>query len=254
MESGVQVLAEARLEYERQRSLDRQLLDEEKRDRIMALASDFPRIWNDPKFPARERKRMVALMIEDVTLTRGTEITMHVRFKGGLTRTLIVPLALNAWKKYMTAPAVLAEIDRLLNEHTDAEVATVLNGRGLASGRRMKFTGQIIGALRKGNHLKSRYERLRERGMLDVLEMAALLGTSCEPSTYGTGKGDFAHIAITTREPISTRLLKQALRYFTRTANIAEARTPAHLYTQPTTRCSMKRSPGVSTAARPAWL
>jgi DNA invertase Pin-like site-specific DNA recombinase len=174
----LQVLAEARLEYERQRSLDRQLLDEEKRDRIMALASDFPRIWNDPKIPARERKRMVALMIEDVTLTRGTEITMHVRFKGGLTRTLIVPLALNAWKKYMTAPAVLAEIDRLLNEHTDAEVATVLNGRGLASGRRMKFTGQIIGALRKGNHLKSRYERLRERGMLDVLEMAALLGTS----------------------------------------------------------------------------
>jgi hypothetical protein len=174
----LQVLAEARLEYERQRSLDRQLLDEEKRDRIMALASDFPRIWNDPKIPARERKRMVALMIEDVTLTRGTEITMHVRFKGGLTRTLVVPLALNAWKKYMTAPAVLAEIDRLLNEHTDAEVATILNGRGLASGRRMKFTGQIIGALRKGNHLKSRYERLRERGMLDVLEMAALLGTS----------------------------------------------------------------------------
>ena len=174
----LQVLAEARLEYERQRSLDRQLLDEEKRDRIMALASDFPRIWNDPKIPARERKRMVALMIEDVTLTRGTEITMHVRFKGGLTRTLIVPLALNAWKKYMTAPAVLADIDRLLNEHTDAEVATILNGRGLASGRRMKFTGQIIGALRKGNHLKSRYERLRERGMLDVLEMAALLGTS----------------------------------------------------------------------------
>jgi DNA invertase Pin-like site-specific DNA recombinase len=174
----LQALAEARLEYERQRSLDRQLLDEEKRDRIMALASDFPRIWNDPKIPARERKRMVALMIEDVTLTRGTEITMHVRFKGGLTRTLVVPLALNAWKKYMTAPAVLAEIDRLLNEHTDAEVATILNGRGLASGRRMKFTGQIIGALRKGNHLKSRYERLRERGMLDVLEMAALLGTS----------------------------------------------------------------------------
>ncbi|MEA2261860.1 MAG: hypothetical protein QOJ51_4685 [Acidobacteriaceae bacterium] len=174
----LQVLAEARLEYERQRSLDRQLLDEEKRDRIMALASDFPRIWNDPKIPARERKRMVALMIEDVTLTRGTEITMHVRFKGGLTRTLVVPLALNAWKKYMTAPAVLAEIDRLLNEHTDAEVATILNGRGLASGRRMKFTGQIIGALRKGNHLKSRYERLRERGMLDVLEMAALLGAS----------------------------------------------------------------------------
>jgi hypothetical protein len=128
--------------------------------------------------PVREKKRLVAMMIEDVTLTRGTEITMHVRFKGGLTRTLGVPIALNAWKKYMTAPAVLAEIDRLLDDHTDAEVARILNERGLASGRRMKFTGQIIGALRKGNRLKSRYERLRERGMLDVTEMAALLGTS----------------------------------------------------------------------------
>jgi hypothetical protein len=174
----LQMLAEARLEYERQRALDRQLLDEEKRGRIMALASDFPRIWNDPATPVREKKRLVAMMIEDVTLTRGTEITMHVRFKGGLTRTLNVPIALNAWKKYMTAPAVLAEIDRLLDEHTDAEVARVLNERGLASGRRMKFTGQIIAALRKGNSLKSRYKRLRERGMLDVTQMAALLGTS----------------------------------------------------------------------------
>jgi hypothetical protein len=80
---------------------------------------------------------------------------MHVRSKGGLTRTLNVPIALNAWKKYMTAPAVLAEIDRLLDEHTDAEVARILNERGLASGRRMKFTSRIIGALRKGDHLRS---------------------------------------------------------------------------------------------------
>jgi hypothetical protein len=80
---------------------------------------------------------------------------MHVRSKGGLTRTLNVPIALNAWKKHMTAPAVLAEIDRLLDEHTDAEVARILNERGLASGRRMKFTSRIIGALRKSDHLRS---------------------------------------------------------------------------------------------------
>lgn len=117
------------MECERQRSLDRQLLDREKREKIMALVSDFPRVWNDPGTPVREKKRLVAMMIEDVTLTRGTEITMHVRFKGGLTRTLNVPIALDAWKKYMTAPAVLAEIDRLFDEHTDAEVARILNAR-----------------------------------------------------------------------------------------------------------------------------
>lgn len=179
----LRLLEQAKLEYERQRALDRQVLDEEKRGKIMALASDFPRLWNDPRTPVREKKRMMALMIEDVTLTRGTEITAHVRFKGGLTRTLSVPIALNAWKKYMTPPAVLAEIDHLLNEHTDAEVAKILNERGVASGRRMKFTGQIISALRRGNGLKSRYERLRERGMLDATEMATLLGT-CMRTIY----------------------------------------------------------------------
>jgi hypothetical protein len=189
---------------------------------------------------------MVALMIEDVTLTRGTEITIHVPFEGGLTRTLIVPLALNAWKKYMTAPAVLVEIDPLLNEHTDVEVATILNRRGLASGRRMKFTGRIIGALRKGDHVKCGYERLRERSMQDVLEMASLLGTSMRTIDVWHRQGRLRPNRHNDSEPTSTRLLKQALRYFIRTANIAEARTPAHLYTQPTKRCSMKRSPWAS--------
>jgi hypothetical protein len=69
-------LAEAWMECERQRSLDRQLLDREKREKIMVLVSDF-RVWNDPGTPVREKKRLVAMMIEDVTLTRGTEITMH---------------------------------------------------------------------------------------------------------------------------------------------------------------------------------
>src|SRR5260370_21536609 len=85
------MLEEAKLEYERQRSLDRQVLDEEKRGKIMALGSDFPRLCNHPRHPLREKKRMVALMIEDVTLTRGTEITAHVRFHGRLPTTITVP-------------------------------------------------------------------------------------------------------------------------------------------------------------------
>jgi hypothetical protein len=44
------------------------LLEEDNRQRILALAIDFPRLWRDPETPARERKRMVRLLIEDVTL------------------------------------------------------------------------------------------------------------------------------------------------------------------------------------------
>ena len=41
--------------------------------------TDFPRIWTDPELPARERKRMLRLLIEDVTLLKTDKITAHVR-------------------------------------------------------------------------------------------------------------------------------------------------------------------------------
>jgi hypothetical protein len=98
--------------------IDRKVFDEQERGEILSVATDFPKLWNDPKTPNRERKRMAHLILEDVTLSRGIEVTMHVRFKGGLTQTLTVPLAQNGWKKYMTAPEIITEIDHLLNDHT----------------------------------------------------------------------------------------------------------------------------------------
>ena len=43
-------------------------INEQQRARIAALAHDFPRLWQDPKTPDRERKRMVRLLLADVTL------------------------------------------------------------------------------------------------------------------------------------------------------------------------------------------
>jgi DNA invertase Pin-like site-specific DNA recombinase len=64
-------------EHEQQRKADQGLLSAEARARILALSKDFPRVWNDPRTEAVERKRMVALLIEDVTLVRGQKIDIH---------------------------------------------------------------------------------------------------------------------------------------------------------------------------------
>lgn len=176
-------LAEAEQEYQRRHTEDRKIMGEEQRRKILEISTSFPRLWNDPQTSARERKRLARLMLEDVTLTKSIEITAQVRFKGGLNKTIVLPLALNAWKKYMTTPAVLAEIDNLLNDHPDWEVAKILNERGFASGRMLPFSAPIIRALRKTHNLKSRYTRLRDAGMLDASQMAQLLGT-CTATIY----------------------------------------------------------------------
>ena len=114
----------------REHAADRAPLTEEQRARVLALAVDFPRLWRDPKTPPRERKRLIRFLIDDVTVTREDTITAHVRFRGGSTRTLTLPIPLRVWELTKTSSAVRAEVDTLLDSHTPGRIATILNQHG----------------------------------------------------------------------------------------------------------------------------
>jgi DNA invertase Pin-like site-specific DNA recombinase len=170
---ALQQVVEAQETYDRQRHADRLTVDAEARERILALAADFPRLWYDPMTPDRERKRMVRLLLEDVTLIKTAEgLTAHLRFRGGATTTLTLARALNAWQLRETSTEIVALIDQLLDQHTDGGVATILNARGYVSGTGQPFQGRIVQYIRRDYRLRSRCERLRARGMLTRDEIA----------------------------------------------------------------------------------
>jgi DNA invertase Pin-like site-specific DNA recombinase len=171
-------LHDAQEELEQRRKQDHQQLGDEQREQIFALAADFPRLWNGPKTPQRERKRMMRLLIEDVTLTKADEIVVGVRFRGGATRTLTLPIPPTAWELRQTSKQVVAEIDTLLDDHTEAEIASILNDKGHVSGEGKRFHAGIVRRLRRDYEMKKRYDRLRDAGMLTLEEMANLLGVS----------------------------------------------------------------------------
>ena len=168
----LRALAEAHEEYARRREQDAHVLTQEQCSAILALASDFPRLWSDPATPDRERKRMVRLLLEDVTLNRDEQINVQIRFKGGARRSLHLPLPLCSWKLHVTPKTVVEEIDRLLNDHTPLQIAAILNARGVTSGAGAAFHPQLVARLARNYQLKPRYERLRERGLLTLEEMA----------------------------------------------------------------------------------
>jgi DNA invertase Pin-like site-specific DNA recombinase len=173
-------LAEAQDRAEQHRQAEN-LLDESQRARILGLASDFPRLWNDPRTPDRERKRMARLLIEDVTLLKsGDSATVQIRFRGGATRTLSIPLPKPAWMSRQTSPEVIAAIDRLLDEHTDGEIASLLNERRMTSGTGKQFHRLMIARIRDEYGLRDRYSRLRARGFIDQQQLAKRLHvTTC---------------------------------------------------------------------------
>jgi DNA invertase Pin-like site-specific DNA recombinase len=77
-------LAELEAESQRATAADGPALAAVDRERIYQLVTDLPRVWYDPRTPARERKRMLRLLIDDVTLRKGDRtIALQIRWKGG---------------------------------------------------------------------------------------------------------------------------------------------------------------------------
>ena len=74
-----------------------------------------------------------------------------------------------------TPPDVVAAIDRLLDDHTDDEIARALNERGMTSGAGKRFHPQMVARIRDAYALKDRYSRLRARGLLDQHQIAQRL-------------------------------------------------------------------------------
>jgi DNA invertase Pin-like site-specific DNA recombinase len=169
-------LAEAEDEYRRAAAADAGALGADDRARIHALASDLPRVWHDPRTPMRERKRMLRLLIDDVTLVRAQAIQLHIRWKGGATTTLECPRPLSAPDLRRTPAAIIEMIRALATEQTDRQIATTLNGRWLRTGTGQPFHRVRVSVIRQAYAIPSFAEHLRGAGWLTAPEMAAQLG------------------------------------------------------------------------------
>jgi hypothetical protein len=77
---------------------------------------------------------------------------------------------------WRTNREVIAEVDRLLDGHTDSKIAAMLNKRGWHTGKGGMFTQSNIAWIQYHYRLRSRFDRLREAGMLTQQEIAHRLG------------------------------------------------------------------------------
>jgi len=182
----LRALARAQEERERGRQQDQLVLDDAIRKRLVAMTTDFKKLWADPNTPNRERKRLLAYIIEDATLIKlpAEGITkIHVRFKGGKVETLTTSNPKSSAQQIKTPPKIVTLVDKLLDEHIYSEIADLLNAQGLRPGgsarpgrKDARFTALRVQYIVHAYGLRSRYDRLRDRGMLTKEEAAARLG------------------------------------------------------------------------------
>jgi len=184
-------LAAAKDEYERATHAGNQPLTDQQQAQIRALATDLPALWANPATPMRERKRLIRLLVTDVTLNKTDEqITAHIRLSGGQQHTLQVPRPLRAWEAHTTPPTTITLINQLLNDHTYDQTVEILNSKGLTGGWGKPFTVVSLTQLCRNRNIPSHHERLRAAGMLTLEEIAAQLDVTAQTIKIWQRRGD----------------------------------------------------------------
>jgi len=184
-------LANAHDDYDQARAAGNAPLTSDQQQRIHALATDLPTLFNDPATPQRERKRLIRLLITDVTLIKTPEhILAHVRMPGGTQHTLTVPRSLRAWEAHTTPPQTITRIDELLADHTYDQTAAILNHEGHNSGWGKPFTVPSLTQLCTKRDIPSHRDRLRAAGMLTAQEIANQLAVTPATIKIWRRRGD----------------------------------------------------------------
>lgn len=168
-------LAQAEENYRRATQEDKPEPSVEERERIYALVTDLPRMWHDPHTSMRERKRILRLLIEDVTLLRSRVLQIQIRWKGGATTSLERPLPLSAPDLKRTPAAIVETIRGLAAQKTDRQIAETLNARSLRSGTGQPFTRLRVRTVREAYGIPSLAQHLRDAGWLTPAEIAPIL-------------------------------------------------------------------------------
>lgn len=170
-------LAQAEEQYARLTKKETLELHAQDRERIQALAGDLPRVWKDVRTSARDRKRILRLLVEDVTLVRNSEtVQIQIRWKGGATTSLQRPLPRNAPDLFRTPAAIVEMVRALAVNATDNQIAQTLNTRDLRSGKGKRFTPPSVKRIRASYGIESLWERFRKLRWLTRTEVAKLLG------------------------------------------------------------------------------
>ena len=132
------------------------LVDPGERGRILALAQDLPAVWHAATTTNVERKQLIGFLIKDICINRGeTMIEVSIRWQTEACTVLEVPRPQRMYELRRTDPVVVARVRALASEHTDRQIAALLDQEGFRSGTKGGFTAAKVQWIRYVHSISS---------------------------------------------------------------------------------------------------
>jgi hypothetical protein len=124
----------------------------ERKAKVLALARDLPRLWNAPTTQAKDRKRMLRLLLKDITvekLSHQKQLLVHIRWQGGACTDVSVQLPPNRADQTRYPAAIVDRVRDLAHSLLDAGIADQFNREGHASATGKPYTAKMIQWIRR---------------------------------------------------------------------------------------------------------
>jgi DNA invertase Pin-like site-specific DNA recombinase len=153
----------------------------EQKAKVLALARELPKLWHAPTTQAKDRKRLLRLLIRDITVESSSvsrQLLVHIRWHGNACTDITVQ---RPPRGSAGSPAVVDRVRELARNHRDAEIAEQFRREGMISAKGKTFTPNIIRMIRVAYQIPSPMQNSEE---LTVPQAAKHFGVSKQVVRY----------------------------------------------------------------------
>lgn len=119
----------------------------EQKAQLLAWAQDLPRLWHAQTTAPKDRKRMLRLLIKDITVDKlpdTRQVVLHIRWQGGACTDITVNRLPPAADQVRYPAELVDQIRTLAQTLMDKQIAHRLNQEGRISPKGKPFTVSII--------------------------------------------------------------------------------------------------------------
>jgi hypothetical protein len=145
----------------------------EQKQQVMALAKDFPRVWHASTTNPKDKKRMLRLLIKDITVERladRKQSVLHIRWIGGACEDLVVDFPPKMPDRIRYPDHFVERIRNLSKKYTDQQIVETLKKEDQLSSTGKPFTVSMVKWIRYKHRIPSNQQK--EPGELTVKQVA----------------------------------------------------------------------------------
>lgn len=153
------------------------------REEVLALGKDRPRLWRARTTTAKDRNRILRLLLKDITLARAEKpVRWQIRWQGGAVEELLLPLRPKSCDQWRHAPELVHRRRELARELSDEQLVQTLNQEGVKTNKGHAFTLSGIRWIRHPHAIPA--ANLKRAEELTVQEVAAKFRVSSHVVSY----------------------------------------------------------------------